>query len=287
MRTRWDAAVVGGGPAGLQAALTLGRMHVSTVWFDDGVYRNATSAQMHNVPGADGWTPAGHRAVVRDEVTRYPHVTAVPARVVTVTRRDDGFIARTDREERRVGRLLIASGVNDRLLPIPGLRELWGDVVLPCPYCHGHEYSGGPIVVISDGSHAAHVGALLRGLGTTVPVLAPGAVDRVERTDAGVLVHGTDGRTVAGTCVFVPSNPTPRLDAVAGLGLEVRDGGVVVDALGRTGTPGVWAAGDVARRLDPRIPAAVVTAMAQGLAAAADIAADVAAERETGGRDER
>lgn len=280
MRASWDVAVVGGGPAGLQAVLTLGRMHVRTVWFDDGVYRNASSRQMHNVPGADGWTPEAHRAAVRDEVARYGHVTSVLERVAEVSRVDDGFVLTTDQTQRRADRLLLASGVHDRLLPVPGLRELWGDVVLPCPYCHGHEYSAGPIVVISDGDHAAHVGALLRGLTAVVPVLAPDEVARVERTAGGVAVHCTDGRVVTGACVFVPPNPEPRVESVGPLGLDVQGGGVVVDVLGRTSAPGVWAAGDVARRLDPRVPAAVVTAMAQGLAAAADIAGHVAAERD-------
>lgn len=269
------AAVVGGGPAGLQAALTLGRMHVGTVVFDDARPRNARSPRMHNVLGWDGTEPARLRAAARDELRRYPWVRVVDA-TVRSARRETDIELDTTAGPWRTENLLIAAGVEDALLPLPGLAELWGDLVLPCPYCHGHEHAGGPIAVISSGPHADHVGGLLRGLTGEVPHLRPDEVASVTRVGDRALITRHDGRTTEVAAVFIPPNPTPRSRIATDLGVRVEADGIVVDALGRTDRSGIWAAGDAARRLDPRIPAAVVTAMASGLAAAADIAVAVA-----------
>ncbi|MFV9426196.1 NAD(P)/FAD-dependent oxidoreductase [Microbacterium sp. S1037] len=265
-------AVVGGGPAGLQAALTLGRMHVDTVVFDDGRPRNGTSPRMHNVLGWDGTEPARLRTAARDELRKYPWVRVVD-HTVRAARRSADIELDTSGGPWRAENLLIATGVEDALLPIPGVSDLWGDLVLPCPYCHGHEHAKGPIAVISSGAHADHVGGLLRGLTDEVPHFEPEEVASVTRAGDRALITRHDGRTTEVAAVFIPPNPTPRSRIATDLGVRVEADGIVVDALGRTDQLGIWAAGDVARRLDPHVPAAVVTAMAAGLTAAADIAA--------------
>lgn len=277
----FEAAVVGGGPAGLQAALTLGRMHVEAVVFDDARYRNAASARMGNVLGWDGADPAKLRVAAWSELAAYPSVRIVRDRVDSARAKETGLELAAAGSKWSVERLLIASGVEDGLVPIPGVRQLWGDVVLPCPYCHGHEFAQGPIAVISDGGHAEHVGGLLRGIASTVPILSPDDVAAVTRSESGVSIRMHDGGIVEAACVFVPPNPVPRSSLADDLGLSVSRDGIDVDALGRTDRYGVWAAGDVAKRADTRIPAAVITAMASGLTAAADIAASVAITRDT------
>jgi len=276
-------AIVGGGPAGLQAALTLGRMHVETVLFDDERYRNATSARMRNVLGWDGATPAELRSAGRTELAAYPWVHVVGESVVSARAHGDGFALATTSSEWLVDHLLIASGVDDDLLPIPGLHDLWGDLVLPCPYCHGYEFSPGPIAIISSGGHAEHIGALLRGLADAVPVLEPDEVTAVTRSASGVTIALRAGGTVEAACVFIPPNAKPRSSLFTDLGVTGGADGIDVNALGRTSVPNVWAAGDVARRAAPRIPAGIVTAMASGLTAAADIAAAVSAARDARG----
>ena len=276
----YQAAVVGGGPAGLQAALTLGRMHVDAVLFDDGRYRNATSARMHNVLGSDGATPEQLRAAGRAELAAYPWVHVVEERVEAARWDGSTILLSSTEGEWEAERLLIASGVRDALLPIPGLQEFWGDVVLPCPYCHGHEFSPGPIAIISSGGHAEHIGGLLRGLAESVPVLSPESVRAVTRSDAGVRIELRDGTAVEAACVFIPPHAAPRDALATQLGASTGADGIPVDALGRTDRAGVWAAGDVARRADAHIPAAVVTAMSAGLVAAADIAASVGIARD-------
>ncbi|MDZ5143592.1 MULTISPECIES: NAD(P)/FAD-dependent oxidoreductase [Microbacterium] len=280
MTWKYQAAIIGGGPAGLQAALTLGRMHVETVVFDDGRYRNASSSVMGNVLGWAGAEPAALRAAVHEELAAYPWVRRVPERVETAREDGSGLVLVTPSAQWSAERLLLASGVDDALLPIPGVRELWGDIVLPCPYCHGHEFAPGPIAVISDGGHAEHVGGLLRGLSSSVPVVAPADVLSVSRSATGVRIDLRDGDAVEAACAFIPPNARARSGIADDLGIRSAPEGIEIDALGRTSRAGVWAAGDVAKRVDSRIPAAVVTAMASGLTAAADIAASVALVRD-------
>ncbi len=283
MAHAYQAAIVGGGPAGLQAALTLGRMHVEMLVFDDARYRNASSARMGNVLGWDGAEPTRLRSAAHSELAAYPWVRVIRGRVESARAEGPGLVLVTSDSEWSAERLLIASGVEDALLPIPGVRELWGDVVLPCPYCHGHEFAPGPIAVISDGGHAEHVGGLLRGLSPAVPVIAPEDVAAVARSGSGVRIVLRDGGVVEAACAFIPPNAIPRSSLAADLGVRAGRDGIDVDALGRTDRVGVWAAGDVARRADPRIPAAVITAMASGLTAASDIAASVAMARDRRG----
>lgn len=230
---------------------------------------------MHNVLGWDGATPAGFRQTARTELSRYDHIEIIAQRIETVTGKQQSFALTAGTLRFSAERVLVATGVHDRLLPIPGVRELWGELVLPCPYCHGHELSAGPIIVISTGAHAAHVGALLRQLGADVPVLAPADVVEVSRFGSCVRVDCVDGRRLYAAGVFIPPHPMPRLSFAAALNLDTGPEGVIADALGRTSALGVWAAGDVVQRSDTRIPAAVVTSLAQGLTAAADISAAV------------
>ncbi|MEN0083157.1 MAG: NAD(P)/FAD-dependent oxidoreductase [Leifsonia sp.] len=280
MTDRYEAAILGGGPAGLQAALTLGRMHVRTLLLDDGRYRNATSPRIGNVLGWDGAEPERLRAAAHSELTSYPWVQLVSERVESVRTERDDLTVITSSSQWRAQRLLIATGVEDTLLPIPGVRQLWGDVVLPCPYCHGHEFASGSIAVISDGGHAEHVGSLLRRMSSSVPVIAPENVVRVDRSPAGVRILLRDGMAMEAGSVFIPPNPIPRSSAADDLGVRSGPQGIEVDALGRTSRIGVWAAGDVARRADVRIPASIVTSMASGLTAAADMASDIATARD-------
>jgi thioredoxin reductase len=255
-------------------------MHVETLVFDDMRYRNASSPRMGNVLGWDGAEPAALRTAAHSELAAYPWVRIVSERADFVRDKGEGMVLVASGREWSVERLLIASGVEDALLPIPGVHELWGDVVLPCPYCHAHEFSPGPIAVISDGTHAEHVGGLLRGISPAVAVLAPEDVAGVTRSATGVRIMLHDGVVVEAACVFIPPNGNPRCSLADDLGIRAGRDGIEVDALGRTSRGGVWAAGDVAQRADPRIPAAVITAMASGLTAAADIAASVAIARD-------
>lgn len=244
----YDAIIIGGGPAGLQAALTLGRMHRRTLLLDSGSYRNSTVRHAHNLLTNDGRDPAELRRFARTEIAAYDTVEIRDAAVTGVVREEDGLTVTVDGERLRTHAVIIATGVTDELPPIPGLAEHWGDTVANCPFCHGHEFAGRPVAVVNASSHAAALARMLEPVASEVLVVAPADVRAVAGTADGLRLHLADGssREVAGA--FVAPTWTVRGGIVDALGLERQESGAVrTDPFGRTSVEGVYAAGDLAQ----------------------------------------
>ena len=137
--SNYDVIIVGGGPAGLSAAVALGRARRSVVVIDSGEPRNATAHAVHNFLTRDGTGPAEMLRLGRAEAVGYGAVV-VDGVVDTVERVDDAFAATLAGGDVVGGRrLLVTTGLVDQLPPVRGLRERWGIDVLHCPYCHGWE----------------------------------------------------------------------------------------------------------------------------------------------------
>lgn len=150
----WDAIVVGGGPAGLNAALVLGRCRRNVLLFDDAKPRNAASHALHGFLGHDGIAPERLRALAREQLQPYPSVVVHETRVIDASRSDPGFSVVTSNGQRfRSRKLLLAGGVVDELPDIPGFRELYGIGVYHCPYCDGWEMRDQPLAVYGRGDH--------------------------------------------------------------------------------------------------------------------------------------
>lgn len=289
----YDVAVIGGGAAGLTAALVLVRARRTVVVIDAGAPRNAPAAHMHGFLSRDGMPPAELLAIGRDEVSRVGG-TILTGTAVAV---DPGFVVRLDDGRViRARRLLITTGLTDEISEIPGLRERWGRDVLRCPYCHGYEVRDQPVGVLG-GSADAVAHALLIRQWTADLLFFPhtgslDADDRERLTARGIrivdgLVAGlrieddmlaavrmTDGAEVARTALFVRPRLIPNSDLLAGLGCRLDDAGWAAHAdSGRTDVAGVYVAGNAA---DPR--AQVITAAGQGSAAAIAINVDLVDE---------
>ncbi|WP_322410420.1 NAD(P)/FAD-dependent oxidoreductase [Microbacterium invictum] len=277
-----DAIVIGGGPAGLQAALTLGRMHREVVLLDSGEYRNATVLHAQNLVTHDGRAPEELRRLARADLAEYATARIVPATVHAVEARDGGgFAAMTEDGVFAASVLILATGLRDALPPIPGLAEAWGREVAHCPFCHGHELSGRRIGILATGAHAAMHRAMLAPIGSEVVVIDPAEATGVERVAGGLRVHQRDGRDVAVDGLFVQPASTQRAPFAAQLGLStLPSGGVEIDPMGRTSVPGVFAAGDMAHTAAmPGPMASLAVAIAAGqLAAAAAVHQLVARE---------
>ncbi len=299
--------VAGGGAAGLSAALVLGRARRRIVVIDAGAPRNAPAAHMQGFLSRDGIPPADFLALGRREVTGYG-AELVSDQILGI---EPGFLVRlAGGRTFTARRILLATGVGDELPDIPGIRQRWGRDLLHCPYCHGWEVRDQPLGVLGTqpGSvqHAllvrqwsddvvffVHTDELtsaerhqLRARGVRV---VDGQVARLVVEDDRLKgIELANGQMIERTAVFIRPGNTPHDDGLlAGLGCELNGAGFpIVDAAGRTGVPGVWAAGNVA---DPR--AQVVTSAGAGSAAAIAINADLVQEdaeqavddRDTGG----
>jgi thioredoxin reductase len=150
--TRYDVLVVGGGTAGLSAALVLGRSRRRTLVLDTGDPRNAPSSGVHGFFSRDGTPPKELLQIGHEQLRPYPSVEVRSARAIGVRGEDGGFEVDLD-DGSSVGarKLLLATGVVDELPETPGFRELWGRGVYHCPYCHGWEVRDRPLAVYAGG----------------------------------------------------------------------------------------------------------------------------------------
>jgi len=296
IHTSHDVVIVGGGAAGLSAALVLGRARRRVAVVDAGTPRNAPAAHMQGYLSRDGMPPAELLAVGRGEIAGYgvdvvtDTVTAVERNVVGVP---DGVVEYRFTVHLASGatlaarQLLVTTGLIDDVPDLPGVRERWGRDVLHCPYCHGWEVRDRALGVLGTqpaaGVHAQLVRQWSDDVVFFVHTYELSATEREAMDARGIrLVFGevaglvveddrltgvrlADGTVVARDAVFVRPGMHPRPgDLLAQLGCQLGAGGfAVVDATGRTTVRGVWAAGNA---VDPR--AQVITAAGQGSAAA-------------------
>ena len=267
----YDVAVIGGGSAGLSAALILARARRSVVVIDGGAPRNAPASAAHGLLGQEGVNPLALLEKGRAEAASYgAHIVQASVQNASGTA-DDGFtFALDDGATVRAGQVLIATGVRDELPAIPGLAERWGRDVVHCPYCHGWEIRDQRIGLLATGPMSAMQTLLfhqwsehmtffpngldfpanqlekVRALGITI---VPGTVTGIEVADDRLTAAVTeDGSRVALDALAVPATTSARLDGLESLGVDVAENAmgvaVVADAAGHTSVPGVWAAGN-------------------------------------------
>jgi thioredoxin reductase len=291
----YDAIVIGAGPAGLQAALSLGRNHRPTLLLDSGEYRNGTVQHMHNVVATDGTPPAEFRATARAQLAEYADVEIRDVGAQRVTGSAGSFtVTLADGSSAEATTVILATGIADDLPPVPGLQELWGTKAFSCPFCDGHEHAGRSIGILGPAPRAEHlIGLLGRIVGeiTVFPVEQEFSAEEVQTLEGlgarvsaspvtAVARDGDDVRistesgeqTVAG--VFVAAGTlrhrAPFADQL-GL-LLLPSGSIEIDDFGRTSLAGVFAAGDLAHRASlPGPMASVLLAAAAGQFAAVGV----------------
>ena len=303
----YDVVIIGGGSAGLAAALALSRARRAVLVVDEGAPRNASASHVHNYLGRESTPPHELMGIARDEVTSYG-AQMVSGTVASARRSsgDHGFrVELEDGSEVTARRVLLATGLTDELPDVPGVAERWGRDVLHCPYCHGWEVRDQAIGVLASGPLSVHQALLFRQWSDDVTLLllsspppsdteseqlaargitvVEGEVERLEvRNDRLVGARLRSGLLVPVQAIVVAPFFRARTDVLETLGLaasEMRMGEHVIatyvdsDANGATAVPGVWVAGNVA---DPK--AQVITSAAGGLAAAAAINADLVSE---------
>ena len=295
--TSYECVIVGGGAAGLSAALVLGRARRRVLVLDAGEQSNRPAHGIGGLLGHDGLAPADLYARGHAELAAYPSVEVRDARVTGGSRRDGAFaLATADGGEVRAARVLLAMGMDDATPSLPGVAELWGGTVFHCPYCHGWEVRDGALAVLGN-TMAAHRALLLREWSADVALLSDGpaeldgderarlrraGVPIDERPVAGLRARGAaleavlfaDGGELLRDGLLVAAPPRQRSSLATELGAELNEREMVdIDAFGQTTVPGLYAAGDVSSPM-PQVAGAI----ADGSRAAAEINADLLAE---------
>lgn len=204
----YDVIVVGAGPAGLSAALMLGRCRRRVLVVDSGRPRNAAARAMHGFLSRDGIPPLEFLALAREQMRRYDTVELRDGCVTNAECRDGRFyVSLEDGAQHAARKLLLATGVVDDLPEIPGFQKLYGVSVFHCPYCDGWEVRDQPIAIYGRGA---------RGLGLSLELTA-WSRDLVLCTDGPPELDGNDLARLARNGIRVRDERVARLEGTDGL----------------------------------------------------------------------
>jgi thioredoxin reductase len=267
-RATYDAVIVGGGPAGLSAALVLGRANKRVLVVDNDRPANAVSQGVGGLLGHDRVKPADLRRSGRQQLDEHPNVEFRHGAVEDIEATLDGFVVTPSGcAPARASAIVLAHGLRYDPPPLPGIDALWGRSVFHCAFCDGWEVRDRPLALHASGPGAVRSALLLSGWSNDVVLCTDGAPDPGGSVlaDAGVRVRtepiarlaGADGRldriefshgaAEPVEALFVNTRRDQPNGLAAALGCDLTDAGTIItDADGRTNVPGVYAAGDAA-----------------------------------------
>jgi thioredoxin reductase len=289
MTTDADVIIVGAGPAGLSAALVLGRACRRVLLFDQDRGRNRFTHHLHGFITREGTPPLEFRRMAREDLKRFDQVHHEVAEVVRAARMDTGIfdVFTADGRSFTSRRLLLATGVVDNIPDIPGLMDLYGQSVFHCPYCDGFELRGKPLAVYGRGKRGYGLSLELTGWSRDILLCTDGASDFTKEERAKLAANGTtlnekpvarlegsdgilerivfiDGTSVARRALFFTQGQTQCSDLARTLGCDFNEKGTV--STGKyevTNIPGLYVAGDASRDVQW-----VIVAAAEGAEAA-------------------
>jgi thioredoxin reductase len=294
----YDVTIIGGGPAGLSAALILARACRTAAVFDAGRPRNAPVRCLHGFLSRDGINPQELLRIAREDLSRYDSIHFEQAEVVSARFLNPGFeVTLESGRTCKSRKLLIATGVADNLPDVPGLRELYGTSVFHCPFCDGWELRGQPIAVYGRGARGHGLSLELLGWTRNLVLCTDGEPEleddqRLELARNGIVVReerilrieGSDG--LLDRIVFASGEALPRRALFFTTGQHQASPlasrlGCLFDEKGTVHTgrheattvPGLYVAGDASRDVQW-----VVIAAAEGAEAAYAMTLDLLAE---------
>ena len=281
----YDVVIIGGGPAGLSAALVLGRCRRQVFLCDAGRPRNAASRELHGYLTRDGIAPLELLRLGREELRVYG-IEAQAASVTAIACVDGGFEVAVDAERIRSRTVLIASGVRDHVPDVPGFRDCYGVTVHHCPYCDGWEVRDRRLVVFGSGKAAAGLALSLKTWTAQVAICSNGRArigsrDRAQLSGERIAIHEgrierlehergrakrlvlRGGGAVDCDALFFTTGQSPQSDLARQLGCAITKAGIVkTDRFGQTRVPGLYVAGDASRDVQFAIVAAAEGAKA-------------------------
>lgn len=294
----FEAIVIGGGSAGLAAAIALGRSRRTVLVIDEGKPRNAAAQHAHNILGNEGINPLDLLARGRQEAMSYG-VQIIEGTVDDLSGSlDTGFNVTTSGQTFSAERIVLATGLVDDLPAIPGLARAWGDTAIHCAYCHGWEVRDQEILVLGIGPMSTHQAMMFSQLSPNITFInhAPGALNDENRAILGALelpvieqsvqainfdaqgnldsVKLADGQQISAQALVVASQMNAQASLFLSLGGQLAEHPlgtfIQVNEMGATALPGVYAAGNASNP-----GAMVMAAAASGTIAGAAINADL------------
>lgn len=276
-----DVGIIGGGPAGMSAALVLGRARKSVVVIDEERPRNRVTHESHGFLTRDGINPSEFRRIAQEQINAYPSVHFVADTAVAIAGTDGDFqITAARGTTYRSKKLLFAVGMKDLPLDIKGLADVYGESAFICPYCDGWELREQPLVLIVKGADALHMAKMISGWTKHFTICTNGPdeltdeqreelnqhnvpvfdspIQSVESDDGMVQqVVLKDGTSITCTGIFFRPKLIPGSDLPQAIGCEITEAGtVIVDRFGKTNVAGVFSAGDAASQLHQLMAAA-------------------------------
>jgi thioredoxin reductase len=287
MNMNYDCAIIGGGPAGLNAALVLGRARKNVVVIDEGRARNRVTRETHGFLTRDSISPSEFRRIAKEQISAYPSVTFAEDTAISITGSDGDFqITTAQGQIYQSKKLLFAIGMKDLPLDIKGLSDVYGKSAFICPYCDGWELREQPLVLIVKGADALHMAKVISGWTNNITICTNGPDDLTDaqreelqqhnipvydspiqsiESDNGMVqeVDLKDGTNIVCTGIFFRPKLMTGSDLPQAIGCEITEAGtVIVDNLGKTNVPGVFSAGDAATHLHQAIIAASMGSLA-------------------------
>lgn len=290
-----DSIIIGGGPAGLNAALVLGRAKRRVTLFDDNQPRNAVTQESHGFLTRDGINPEEFRDIAHREIGKYPSVEIRPHRVTNVCNREDAFeVVVGNGEMFHAKTIILATGLKEKLPDVEGIHAYYGKSLFSCPYCDGWERRDQPLVLISEGEHTFHMAKTIwnwshdllvctnghhvlteeqqKALGKKGIQLVEDRITALAGEDGyleGVVFASQEERSYASG--FVATQWFQASPFGTQLGCDLNPfGGILIDQFGRTTVPGIYAAGETLGQ-----PSQLITSAAEGSRAAAGVNTDL------------
>lgn len=282
----YDVVIVGAGPAGLSAALILGRCRRRVLICDHGAPRNSASHGLHGFLTRDGIEPSEFRRIGREQLEPYPSVEFKHTEVVDIERSNSGFtLSLADDTNTHCRKLLLATGVKDKLPAIDGLLPLYGRSVFHCPYCDGWEMRDRKLAVYGAGESGPGLALELTLWSNDLVLCTDGLEISTEdkqrlkqhgirvRDERIIRLKGSDGllkeiefatgETLERDGLFFSTGQHQSCDLARKLGCEINDdGSIKTGDYEITNIPGVYVAGDASRLVQLAIVAAAEGAQA-------------------------
>jgi len=265
-----DCAIIGGGPAGLNAALVLGRARRNIVLFDNGKPRNAVTQKSHGFITRDGISPVEFRKLAHEDLNKYPSITVQNTEVMEIKKiSESAFQLITQAGDTYTAKkVILATGLKENLPDVPDIHNYYGKSLFSCPYCDGWELRDKPLIVISENKHVDHMVKILSQWSKDL-IVCTNSHSIIPEAEAQLLkkhgiriieekinqLHGQDGQLekvsfADGTEIersggIVTTELAQSHSFMTSLGFEMKQsGGIQVDDFGRTSVEGVYAAGD-------------------------------------------